>query len=141
MYGDTGVIRGHARRLHERAAEIRAEADSLTARAAAVAWTGLAAEAMLRVVRQHADALHGCADEHDRAAAALERHAREVDHVKELISSIERHVLGVLDSAASGVAGLVGHVVPDAVDRWARDFDPPPHGSIAWLDVDVPHAA
>jgi hypothetical protein len=140
MYGDTGAIRVHARREHERAHEIRAEADALVARVTAVAWTGLAADAMRRLVHEQADALHRCADAHEHAAVALERHAREVDHVKELIASIERKVLGVLDSAASGVAGLVGHVVPDAVDRWARDFDPPPHGSRAWLDVDVPAA-
>lgn len=141
MYGDTGVIRTHARRQHQRAEEIRAEADALTSRVAAVAWTGLAADAMRRLVGEHAAALHRCADAHDRAGVALERHAREVDRVKELIAAIESRVLGVLDSAASGVAGLVGHVVPDAVDRWARDFDPPPHGSRAWLDVDLPNVA
>ena len=76
-----------------------------------------------------------------RAADSLERHAQEVDRVKALIASIERHVLGALDSATSGVAGVVGHVVPDAVGQWARDFDPPAHGSRAWLDVNLPALA
>jgi hypothetical protein len=144
MYGDTGTIRAHARRMHMRAEEIRAEADALTTRVAGVAWTGVAADALRHLAREHTDGLRRCAAAHDRAAEALERHAHEIDRLKDLIASIERRVLGVLDSAASaatGVAGLVGHLVPDTVDRWAHDFEPPPHGSIAWLDVDIPRAA
>jgi uncharacterized protein YukE len=141
MYGDSGTIRAHARRMHERAEEIRAEAAALGSLVAGVGWTGVAADAMRQVTGQHVAGLRRCADIHDRAADALERHARQVDHVTDLIARIERHVLGVLDSAASGVAGLVAHVVPDPVDRWARDFEPLPHGSLAWLDVDVPGAA
>ncbi len=144
MYGDTGTIRAHARRMHGRAEEIRAEADAITARVAGVAWTGVAADALRHVAREHTDGLRRCAAAHDRAAQALERHAREVDRLKELIASIERRVLGVLDSATSaakGVTGMIGQLVPASVDRWAHDFEPPPHGSIAWLDVDAPRAA
>ena len=141
MYGDTTVIRAHARRMRERGERMRGDAEALLGCAEAVPWTGLAADAMRRLARDHAGRLRHCAAAHDSAAAALERHAREVDRLKELIATIERRVLAVLDSAASGLAGLVGHVLPDALGRWAHDFDPPPHGSLAWLDVRLPRPA
>jgi hypothetical protein len=141
VYGDTGVIRAHARRMHERADDIRHDAVALLAQAEAVAWTGLAADAMRQLARRHAAALESCAIAHDDAAGALERHAVEVDRVKDLIAGIEHRAWGLLDSAASGLGGLVGHVLPDAVDRWAHDFDPPPHGSVDWLDVRLPSAS
>jgi uncharacterized protein YukE len=141
MYGDTSAIRAHARRMRERGSEIRSEAHAVLKDAEAVRWTGLAAEAMRRLAREHAAELQACAAAHDHAAEALERHAREVDHLKDLIASIERRVLGAIDAAASGLAGLVGHVVPNPLDRWARSFDLPPHGSRAWLDVRVPGVA
>jgi uncharacterized protein YukE len=141
MYGDTSAIRAHARRMRERGSEIRSEAHAVLRDAEAVPWTGLAAEAMRRLAREHAAELQACAAAHDRAADALERHAREVDHLKDLIASIERRVLGAIDAAASGLAGLVGQVVPSPLDRWARSFDPPPHGSRAWLDVRLPDVA
>jgi uncharacterized protein YukE len=138
MYGDTAAIRAHARRMRERAGDIRAEADALAGCADAVHWAGLAADAMRRVATEHAYDLRRCAEAHADAAEALERHAREVDCLKELIVTIEHRVLGLIDSATSGLAGLVGHVVPDAVDRWVHAFEPPPHGSREWLDVRLP---
>jgi len=138
MYGDTSAIREQARRMRERAGDIRAEADALLHGADGVRWTGLAADATRRAAREHVGWLLACAGSHEEAAEALERHAREVDRVKELIASIERRALGLVDSASSGLAGLLGHVVPDALDRWVRDFDPPPHGSREWLDVTLP---
>lgn len=78
MYGDTSVIRGLARGMRERAGDIRAEADELAGRAEAVPWTGLAADAMRRLARDHATRLRSSADAHDTAADALDRHAREV---------------------------------------------------------------
>jgi hypothetical protein len=141
MYGDTAGIRAQARRMRERAGDIRAEADALLAAAQEVPWTGLAADAMRGLAREHAGGLRSCAGAHEDAADALERHAREVDRVKDLIAAVEHRVLGMFEDAVSGVAGLVGHVVPDAVDGWVHDFDPPPHGSLAWLDVPLPHVA
>jgi hypothetical protein len=138
MYGDTSVIRGHARRLRERADDLRTEADALLGSSEAVRWTGMAADAMRRLAREHATGLRSCAGAHDEAADALDRHASAVDRVKELIADIERRALGLMGSATSGLAGLVGHALPDAIDRWAHDFDPPPHGSREWLDVRLP---
>jgi molybdopterin/thiamine biosynthesis adenylyltransferase len=141
MYGDTDVVRALARQVRVRGADIRAEADDLLGRVEAVAWTGLAAEAMRRLAREHADEMRACADAHEAAAEALERHAREVDHLVDLIAAVEHRVRHLLDGAAHGLSGLVGYVMPDAVDHWLHHFDPPPHGSREWLDVHVPRSA
>ena len=141
MYGDTAVIRALARGMHERAGELRAEADELAGRVEAVPWTGLAADAMRSAARDHGARLRCCADAHDSAADALLRHVREVDHLKEVIAAVEHRVLHLIDAATSGLAGLVTHVVPGAIDHWLDHFDPPPSGSRAWLDVHVPRAA
>lgn len=141
MYGDTSVIRAQARLMRERAGDIRAEADELAGRAAAVPWAGLAADAMRRTAGDHASRLRAGAAAHESAADALDRHAREVDHLKCLIAEIEHRALHALDSATGGLAGLVGHVLPDGLAHWARHFEPPLHGSMAWLDVHVPGPA
>jgi uncharacterized protein YukE len=146
MYGDTAAIRARAHRMRERAHAIRSDARALLAGAETVPWQGLAAEAMRRLARDHVNDLHRCAAAHEEAADALDRHARDVDHVKELIADVEHRVLGILHAATGDVAGMVGHVLPDALEPWtgdwahdwARDFVPPPHGSLAWLDVHVP---
>jgi hypothetical protein len=141
MYGDTDVVRALARQVRERGGDIRGEADDLVGRVEAVRWTGLAADAMRRLAHEHAGGLRACAEAHEAAADALDRHAREVDHLKELIAAVERRVQHLLEGAAHGLAGVVGHVVPDAVDHWLHHFDPPPRGSREWLDVHVPRSA
>lgn len=141
MYGDTDVVRALARQVRERGGDIRAEADDLLGRAEQVGWTGLAADAMRRLAQEHAGGLRACAEAHEAAADALVRHAREVDHLKDLIAAIEAKVHRLLDSASSGLADLVGHVVPDGLDHWVQRFDPPPSGSRAWLDVHLPRSA
>jgi uncharacterized protein YukE len=115
MYGDTTRIRALADRLRERATEIRALADRLVASADRVAWEGLAADAMRRHVRDRATALQRTALLHDDAAEALDRHARQVDHLKDLIASIERKARGLIDT-----------------------LTPPMPGSLEWLSVDLP---
>lgn len=129
MYGDTGVVRSLAGRLRDRAGDLRAEAVEVLGRAEAVEWSGLAADAMRRLATEHASGLRACADAHEAAADALDRHAREVDRVKELIAAIERRVLHLLDS------------LPDALGHALHHVEPPPHGSLEWLDVEVPRPA
>ncbi|HEX4688690.1 MAG TPA: hypothetical protein VH228_18060 [Nocardioides sp.] len=141
MYGDTAIIRAHARRMRERAHEIRDESAALAGAAEAVPWAGIAADAMRRLAREHAGCLRSCATAHEDAAEALDHHAREVDRLEELIASIEKRVRGLVESATSGLGGLIGHVLPDGIDRWVHDFDPPPPGSREWLDVRVPRSA
>jgi hypothetical protein len=137
MYGDTTAIRGLAQRLREQ--EVGAEADSLLGRAEGVPWSGLAADTMRLMARQHAGDLRRCAALHEDAAEALERHAREVEHLQDLIAAVEHRVAHLMASAAGGLGGLVRHL-PDRVGHWLGHLDPPPHGSKAWLDVHVPSA-
>jgi hypothetical protein len=107
LYGDTSVIRDLARSMRVRADDLRADADDLAGRSEAVPWTGLAAEAMRRAAGDHARGLRTCAAAHDTAADALDRHAREVDRLKELIAAIEHRTVRLLASVAGGVAGRV----------------------------------
>jgi hypothetical protein len=141
MYGDTAVVRAGARAMRARGRQMRLEADALVGHADGVRWAGLAADAMRRLAHEHAARLRACADAHEASAEALDRHAREVDQVKELIATIEHRVSSLLDSATSGVAGFLGQVLPDGIDRWVEDFVPPPHGSREWLDVHLPGCA
>ncbi|ANH37942.1 hypothetical protein I601_1507 [Nocardioides dokdonensis FR1436] len=123
MHGDPAAIRRLADVLRDQGDEIRAEADRLVALTEATAWTGLAADALRGRVRDRAAALRRTAVRHEDAAAALERHAREVARRQELIAGIERRVARLLD-------GLT--------ERWPVDrFVPPPSGHRAWLEVDV----
>ena len=131
MYGDTTTIRALARDLRTRADEIRAVADHLAARADDVAWRGLAADAMRGHARARSAALRRTAALHDDAADALDRHAREVDRVKDLIAAIERKVRGLVDAARD-------RLVPDALEGLVHRFTPPAPGSRDWLTVDLP---
>jgi len=141
MYGDTTVIRALARTLREQGSEIRAEAEELRGRAEAAPWTGVAADAMRRLAEDHAGCLRACAEIHEEAAEALERHSRAVDHLEALIAAAERRAMRLLDGAAGVAHALVSHVVPSAVDHWLAHFEPPPHGSMEWLEVHVPGSA
>ncbi len=131
MYGDTGTIRALAARLRERAGEIRTEAARLAAHADQVPWEGLAARAMRNHAHERAAALRRTAALHEDAADALDRHAREVDRVKDLIAAIERKARGLL-------SGLKDRLVPDALDDVLHRFVPPSPGSREWLGVDLP---
>ena len=79
MLTDTDGIRHLARRMRERAEEIRAEAARVRRRAADVPWQGRSAEAMRSHVAVRLTSLAATADLHDDAAEALERHAGAVD--------------------------------------------------------------
>ena len=145
MYGDTGAIRALADVLRERADDIRREADRLTAAAEAVPWQGLAADAMRRRTHHRSTGLRRTARLHDDAADALDRHAREVDRVKELIAALERRfgrlVAAARDRLADAGRGLLGGLVcagPDPADLLLDRFEPPPSGSREWLTVDLP---
>ena len=81
MLTDTTGIRHLARRMRERAQEIRAEAARVRRRADDVPWQGRSAEAMRRQVAVRLATLSATADLHDDAAEALLRHARAVDAV------------------------------------------------------------
>jgi hypothetical protein len=138
VYGDAAVIRTLAARLRRLAEEIRTDATHLDDLAETTPWNGLAAEAMRAAARAHVADLRVCAGLHDDAADALERHAHEVDRVKDVIAAAEHRILGLVDAASRGGRGLLSQVVPDPLERWAAGFAAPARGSIDWLDVHVP---
>lgn len=130
MYGDPTAIRRLAGGLRDRAGEIRTEADRLVSRTDAAGWLGEAGRALRDRVRDRAVALRRSAALHDDAAEALERHAREVERLQQLIEEIERRVLRLVDAARDKL--------DDWAAAWLDRFDPPPRGSRRWLDVEVP---
>lgn len=140
MYGDTEAIRALARTLRRLGDDIRWEADRLLARAEAVPWQGVAADAMRCLARYRVGELRRTAGLHDQAAAALDDHADAVDRVKRLIAAIEDRVTGMIAAARDRIAGLAGMVggLADPVDDLLDRFVPPPSGHKDWLSVDLP---
>ena len=138
MYGDTEAIRGLARTMREQGAALRSEAARLLVRAETVPWHGLAADAMRARVQAQVAALRRTAGLSDDAAAALDRHADEVDRLKALIAAIERKVTALVAAARNRLAGLLTDVLPDPVDELLARFVPPPPGHRDWLLVDLP---
>jgi hypothetical protein len=138
MYGDTEAIRGLARTMRRQGTALRSQADWLLARAEAVPWEGLAAEAMRARVRAQVGGLRRTADLADDAAVALDQHADEVDRLKSLIAAIERQAMALVAAAKDRLAGLVTSVLPDPIDELLDRFVPPPPGHRDWLLVDLP---
>jgi hypothetical protein len=54
---------------------------------------------------------------------------------------VERRVMHLAHGAGGVIHAVTSRVVPDAVDHWLEHFEPPPHGSVEWLDVHVPGPA
>src|SRR5689334_12173575 len=120
MYGDADVMRRRVGQLREQGVDIRALADQLVGQSDGIPWSGRAADAMRERIRERATRLRECAAAHEGAADALERHAHEVDHLKDSIARTER-------KASALVA-----------DDGAARFDPPPSGHRDWLTVELP---
>jgi hypothetical protein len=145
MYGDSGVMRRRAAQLREQGTDLRTMADHLVSRTEEIAWDGRAADAMRERIRQRAVHLRASAADHDTAAETLERHAQEVDALKEAIQAIERRATALVEDARTRVARLDGAPGPDDVrrepaptDRVLATFDPPPPGHKDWLGVSLP---
>ena len=141
MYGNTEAIRGLARGLRRQADDIRWEADTLLARADAVPWEGVAADAMRCLARHRVSELRRTAALHDDAAGSLDDHADAVDRVKRLIAAIEERVMSLVEAARNRIAGLVDGLVGglvDPLDDLLDRFVPPPSGHKDWLTVDLP---
>jgi uncharacterized protein YukE len=85
MLTDTNGIRDLARRMRERAEEVRAEAALVRRRTDDVPWQGRAADAMRTQVAARLATLTATAALHDDAAEALDRHAGAVDAVAGLV--------------------------------------------------------
>jgi uncharacterized protein YukE len=149
MYGDATAIRHLAARMRDRADQIRAAGARLAEHVDEVPWQGCAADAMRRHAHVRIAALGETARLHDEAAEALDRHAREVQRLQDLIAAIERKVRGLVDAASHRLTevgrGLVDGVVDgltgaeaDPADQMLASFHPPPTGHLGWLSVDLP---
>ena len=122
MYGDTGVMRRRAAQLREQGTDVRLQADRLVAQMDALVWTGRAAEAMRERIRERAVHLRDVAARHEAAAESLERHAHDVEALKEQIVTLQRRVEELADDR----------------DPRLSSFTPPPPGHRDWLAVDLP---
>lgn len=120
MYGDTAVMRRRATQLREQGSDIRSLADRLVGQLETLDWTGRAATDMRGRIRDRAAHLRECAEQHENAAEALERHLDEVDRLKDAIAEAERRA-----------GSLVADDPHPARDR----FTPPPAGHKDWLAV------
>lgn len=144
VYGDTDVIRRLAGQMREQGEELRLECRTLLASVEGVQWNGKAAEAMRAHMKDTAASLAKTAREHDEAADALVAHAAEVDRLKALIAEIEHRAMGLIAGAESRLRSLASQAVdlvkaaPSGVDAMLASFVPPPSGTKAWLDVDLP---
>lgn len=85
MHADPDAILALAALMRRRAEEIRHEALRLSRLLEATAWTGRAADAARLRSRRRLDDLHATAVLHERAAAALARHAAEVETRRSLL--------------------------------------------------------
>ena len=138
MYGDTTAIRALARRMREQGGHPGGGRRAVGP-AEAVPWTGLAAEAMRRLARDHAAGtpyLRRAPRGRRRGAGAARPRGRPRPG-----RDRARRTAGACAwwTAPRGVVHAVtSRVVPDAVDHWLQHFEPPPHGSVEWLDVHVP---
>ena len=135
MYGETDVMRRHVDRLREQGADIRRLADQLVGRTEAVAWTGRAGDAMRERARERAAALRECAHRYESAADALDRHADDVDHLKDVIAMRERKASALVSDARSRTSEAAGRADEDAV---LTGFTPPAAGHRDWLTVELP---
>lgn len=148
MYGDTEVLRRRVDQLREQAVDIRGLADQLVARTESTGWTGRAADSMQLRVTERATHLRQAASEHESAADALERHAREVEALQDQIAGIERRATDLVAEARTRVAdverrnadaGATGvRVEPDPDDVARCAFEPPASGHRDWLAVELP---
>lgn len=147
MYGDTSVIRRQADRMDERAGDLRATGRSLSAAAESTVWVSVAGDRMRERVADRRTEVEATAEAYEAAAAALRRHADEVDELKRLIEAIENRVRSLItgavdrlrdfaDSVVDGAKDLVGlGDEPSAQDERLASYAPPPPGDRAWLDV------
>ena len=138
MYGETDVMRRRVGQLREQSADIRQLADQLVGQTDGIAWTGRAADAMRDRARERATALRECAQRYDAAADALDRHADDVDHLKDAIALRERKTAALVADAQGRTADPDSDRSPADEDRVLTAFTPPPPGHRDWLTVELP---
>jgi uncharacterized protein YukE len=138
MYGETDVMRRRVGQLREQGADIRQLADQLVGQTDGIVWSGRAADAMRERARERATALRECARRYDTAADALDKHADDVDHLKDVIALRERKALALLSDARGRTSQLDRGVDPADEDVLLAGFTAPPTGHRDWLTVELP---
>lgn len=138
MYGETDVMRRRVGQLREQSADIRRLADQLVGRTEIVDWTGRAADSLRERARERAIALRECAQRYESAADALDRHADDVDHLKDAIAVRERSAESLLGEAHARKSVLEGGAALTDEDVVLAGFTPPPPGHRDWLTVELP---
>lgn len=146
MYGDSVQIRRRGSQLRDQGADVRSLADQLVARTDALAWTGRAADAMRERIGERAGHLRAAAEAHTGAADLLDKHAEEVDRVKEEIAAIEGRAADLLADARSRLSAIAAQnergegpsIAPAPEDEQLAGFVPPAPGHRDWLSVELP---
>ncbi len=138
MYGETDVMRRRVGQLREQAADVRQLADQLAAQADGISWTGRAADAMRERARERAASLRECAQRYEGAADALDRHADDVEHLKDVIALRERKASALVADARGRASQLETHGGPADEDVVLTGFTPPASGHRDWLTVELP---
>jgi len=140
VYGDPDHLDALARKLRDRADDVRAVASEHMKAASNARWVSDSAEAYRAEVYGDQIDANAAADGMDLAAGLLNAHAQEVREAIAMIAAAEAAVRDFLGRAASGAVEVAGDVVDgvregaesllDAVGR--RLPDP---GSMEWSDL------
>jgi len=148
MYGDPAEIRRLATRMRERAGDLRRQGDRLVSAAEHAHWVSVSGSAMQQRARDRAADLAATAGAYEDAADKLDAHAKEVEQLIALIATIEKTVVGLISGAIDRVRDFAASVVdgardlvglgddgPSERDKQLANYQAPPSGDKAWLDV------
>ena len=119
-----------ARRLEERAVELRDHALTMINRAQTMDWKSNAAEAFRDRVVDDQARLHHCAEELDGAAATLRAHAETVRERIAEIRRIQKAVTDWFSNAAGNVVDAAESIGGAVVDAFGDIL----HGKPPWHD-------
>ena len=142
VYGEPRKIRDVAERLAARAETLRAQARELHAHSETVAWVSVAADRMRQRARDRRDELRAVADAYDEAAERVRAHADRVQHLLDLIATIETQAHAIIAGAVDRVDDAVAAVLSglkaalssgDEADRAIAQTPTPPPGHRDWL--------
>lgn len=123
-YGDDTVIGHRVRQVREQGEELQALADRLVAQLDQLQWSGRAADDLRSRVRDRASHLRACAQGHELAGDALEKHRVAVADARDAIAAAELRAATLLADDDPRITHLAL----------------PPSGHRDWLDLDLPGA-
>jgi len=125
--GVTAVASWAVASLHRLAGDLRARggevdrvADEVVDAVHRTAWAGRAAEAAAARSRERGTALRRCADDHRRAAVAVEEHARAVAAVAALGGALVGSAVDAVDDVRDALADGLADGLVDGLGRLGR---------------------